>query len=64
MAAAQRSSLWIPITGFACGAIALVMVIFMLGQRQMYPLWTIVMIALVGAIAFFYAIKDVRDRIA
>jgi uncharacterized membrane protein len=63
MAAAQRSSLWIPITGFACGIIALVMVVFMLGERQMYPLWTIVMIAAVGALAFFYGIKDVRERL-
>lgn len=62
MAAAKRSSLWIPIAGFGSGIVAALMVVFMLGQRQMYPLWTIVMIALVGAIAFFYAINDVRDR--
>lgn len=64
MAAANRSTLWIPITGIVCGAIATAMVIFMLGQQQMYPFWTILLIAAVGAIAFFYAIKDVRDRIA
>ena len=63
MAAAQRSSLWIPITGFTCGIIALVMVFFMLGQQQMYPIWTVVMIAAVGALAFFYGIKDVRERL-
>lgn len=62
MAAANRSSLWIPITGFVCGAIALVMVLFMLSETQMYPLWTIIMMAAVGALAFFYAINDVRER--
>lgn len=63
MGAAQRSSLWIPITGFTSGIIALVMVVFMLGQPQMYPFWTVLLIALTGVIAFFYAIKDVRDRL-
>jgi 4-hydroxybenzoate polyprenyltransferase len=63
MAAAQQSSLWIPVTGFVCGIIAAIMVVFMLGQSQMYPLWTVIMMAIVGVFSFLYGINDVRDRL-
>lgn len=62
MAAANQSTLWVPITGFTCGAIAVAMVIFMLGETQMYPIWSIIMMAAVAAFALFYAINNVRAR--
>lgn len=63
MAASNNSTLWIPITGFVCGAIAIAMVIFMLGETQMYPIWSVIMMGAVAAIAFFYAINNVRARL-
>lgn len=39
-------------TGAGIGVIAVVMVLFMLQQPAMYPLWTVIMIGAVAVLAF------------